>query len=101
MSGIYVLQTKDGFRVNYSELYYCLLGSFNDDTMNYDIDAEVLKRMFGNCRIFNNELQAIESAKGISKVFNETDDGIMMLKYAGYTYEELLNGKANKKFGGS
>lgn len=100
MSGIYILQTRDGYRVNYSESYDCLLGSFNDDTMNYDIDAEVLQRMFGNCRVFNNELVAIESARSISKVFNETDDGIMLLKYADYTYEELLNGKANKKFGG-
>jgi hypothetical protein len=101
MSGIYVLRTKDGYRVNYSELYDCLLGSFNDDTINYDINAEVLRRMFGNCRVFTSELMAIESAKSISKVFNETDDGIMTLRYADYTYEELLNGKANKKYGGS
>jgi hypothetical protein len=97
MSGIYVLKTKDGYRVNYTKDYVHLFGSYNDDTMNYDINADYLKRIFGNCAVFPNEIMAIQSAKGISNLHDETEDGIMVLKsYDTYTFEELLNGKANK-----
>jgi hypothetical protein len=41
---------------------------------------------------------AIESAKCISKTLNETEDGIMFIdSYGKYTFEELLDGRANKK----
>jgi hypothetical protein len=42
-------------------------------------------------------MMALESAKGISRLHNETEDGVMILKsYADYTFKDLLNGKANK-----
>lgn len=97
MSGIYVLKTQNGYRVNFSKKYDCLFGCFNDDTMNYNIDAQVLKQVFGNCQVFSNEALAIESAKGISRVHQDTDDGIMVInEYQNFTFEDLLNGKANK-----
>lgn len=97
MSGIYILQTKDGYRVNYSKDYDCLFTGFNSDTMGYNIDAHYLRLIFGNCNVFRNELLAFESAKGISRVQQDTDDGIMLIGwYRDYTFEELLNGKANK-----
>lgn len=97
MSGVYVLKTKDGYRVNYTKEYVRLFTSYNDDTMNYNIDTDTLKRIFGNCAVFPTEIMAINSAKAISKVHEETEDGIMMLSsYKEYTYKELLDGKANK-----
>jgi hypothetical protein len=97
MSGIYILKTKDGYRVNFSKKYDCLFGSFNDDTMNYNIDALTLKQIFGNCRVIPIEPFAFEAAKGISRVHQDTDDGIMLIKeYQNFTFEDLLNGKANK-----
>lgn len=97
MSGIYILKTKEGYRVNYTEDYVRLFGSYNDDTMNYNIDTHILKKIFGNCAIIPNERMALESAKGISRLHNETEDGIMILKsYADYTFKDLLDGKANK-----
>ena len=97
MSGIYVLKTKDGYRVNFAKNYDYLFGSYNDDTMNYNINADILKKIFGNCAVIPNEMMALESAKGISRLHNETEDGIMVLtSYASYTFEDLLNGKANK-----
>lgn len=97
MSGIYVLKTKEGYRVNFTNDYIYLFGSYNDDTMNYNIDTHILKKIFGNCAVIPNERMALESAKGISRLHNETEDGIMILNsYANYTFEDLLNGKANK-----
>jgi hypothetical protein len=97
VSGIYILKTKDGYRVNFTKDYVYLFGAYNDVTMNYDIDADILKRIFGNCAVFPNEIMALQSAKGISRLHNETEDGVMILKsYADYTFEDLLDGKANK-----
>ena len=97
MSGIYILKTKDGYRVNFTKEYVYLFGSYNDDTMNYDINANILKSIFGNCAVFPTEIMAINSAKALSSVHEETEDGIMILSsYKDYTYKELLDGKANK-----
>ena len=97
MSGIYILKTKEGYRVNFTKDYIYLFGGYNDDTMNYNINTDILKKIFGNCAVIPNEYMALQSAKGISRLHNETEDGIMVLtSYASYTFEELLNGKANK-----
>ena len=100
--GVYILVTKDGFRVTYSEdKFIYLYGSFNDDTMAYDLDPVVLNDMFGKCAVFNDAKTVLEAAKYISKTVQETVNGIMFIEsYGKYTYEELLNGKANKKLGG-
>ena len=96
MSGIYILKTKDGYRVNFAKNYDYLFSGFNDDTMDYNIDTQSFKEVFGNCAVIPNEFMANASAQAISKVRMETDDGIVMLSYSNFTFEELLNGKANK-----
>jgi hypothetical protein len=100
--GVYILITKDGYRVSYSEdNYIYLYGAFNDDTMAYNLDPVVLNEMFGKCAVFPDAKSVLEAAKYISKTVQETVNGIMFIdSYGKYTYEELLNGKANKKLGG-
>jgi hypothetical protein len=49
MSGIYVMVTKDGYRVAASDQFIYLYGSYNDDSMNYNLETEVLQKIFGNC----------------------------------------------------
>ena len=98
MTGIYVMVTQDGYRVAASDQFVYLFGSYNDDSMNYNIETQVLEKMFGNCAILNSAKDAIEAAKCISKTINETDDGIMFIdSYGKYTFEELMDGKANKE----
>jgi hypothetical protein len=97
MSGIYILATKDGYRVAASDQFVYLFGAYNDDKMNYNIEVESLNKMFGNCAVINLAKEALEAAKCISKTINETEDGIMFIdSYGQYTFEELINGKANK-----
>lgn len=100
--GVYILVTKDGYRVTYSEdNYIYLYGTFNDDTMAYDLNPDVLNTMFGKCAVFPDAKSVLDAAKWISKTVQETVNGIMFIdSYGKYTYEELLNGKANKKLGG-
>jgi len=99
MSGVYVMMTQDGYRVAASDRFVYLFGSYNDDSMNYNIETQVLSEMFGNCATLETAKEALEAAKCISKTINETEDGIMFIdSYGKYTFEELLNGKANKEF---
>ena len=98
MDGIYIMVTKDGYRVAASDQFVYLFGSYNDDSMNYNLETEVLQKIFGNCAVLETAKDAIESAKCISKTLNETEDGIMFIdSYGKYTFEELLDGRANKK----
>jgi len=98
MSGIYILVTKDGYRVSASNEFVYLFGSYNDDSMNYNLETEVLQKIFGNCAVLETAKDAIESAKCISKTINETEDGIMFIdSYGKYTFKELIDGRANKK----
>jgi len=98
MDGIYIMVTKDGYRVAASDQFVYLYGSYNDDSMNYNLETEVLQKIFGNCAVLETAKDAIESAKCISKTLNETEDGIMFIdSYGKYTFEELLDGRANKK----
>jgi non-homologous end joining protein Ku len=97
MNGIYVLVTKDGYRIAASDQFVCLFGNYNDDKLNYNVEVDVLNKMFGNCATLKTAKEALEAAKCISKTLNETEDGIMFIdSYGQYTFEELMNGKANK-----
>jgi hypothetical protein len=93
-TGIYILITKDGYRVTYSNQYTNLFGYYDDVTNNFQINSNVLLQMFGNCFIFNNEEPAVAEAVLISKQVGETDNGIMKINYSRYTFEELINGNS-------
>jgi hypothetical protein len=91
-TGIYILITKDGLRVAYSNQYTNLFGRYDDLTNNFEMNREILLQMFGDCFIFKHEEPAMAEAVHISKLHGETDNGIMLLNYARYSFEELLNG---------
>lgn len=93
MSGIYILKTKDGYRVMHSYRYDDLVGF--DRNGEYFIDGKVAKTLFSNCYCYDKLDDAIEHARVISKNHSETDDGICVIKYAeNMTFKELIkNGK--------
>jgi hypothetical protein len=95
-SGIYVLKTKDGYRVNFSDRYYDFFGGYDDSTGDYAINAETIEEVFGFCQVIQDETEAIKKAISISnKLTFETFDGIMIIdNYQNMTFEELINGKA-------
>ena len=91
-TGIYILITKDGYRVSYSNQYLNLFGKYDDSTNNFELNRNILLQMFGDCFIFKYEEPALAEAVYISKLHGETDNGIMNINYSRYTFEELLNG---------
>jgi hypothetical protein len=80
MTGIYILKTKDGYRVSKSEQFVDLLGKYNDDTLNYDVDPVILHQMFDGSKFFPIYFTALEYAHRISSTCKETDDGIFIIK---------------------
>ena len=94
-NGIYVLKTKDGFRTAYGDNYDDFFGTFQDDTMNYRPNGEKILQVFGKSEVYPDEAAVLIAAIGISKVIEETDDGVMFINnYPDYTFEELTSGKA-------
>jgi hypothetical protein len=93
-SGIYILHTKDGYRVNFSDQYYSFFGSFVDSTFNYEANAKAIDEAFGLCSLYKDKDQALLRASMISKNLEyETFDGIMFIEnFKDKTFEELING---------
>ena len=93
MSGIYILQTEDGYRVSHSNRYEELVGM--DAKIVYHVNGNVAREIFSRCFCYDTIDDALEHARVISKMYLETDDGICVVKYAkNLTFRELIkNGK--------
>ena len=94
MSGIYILQTKDGYRVAHTHRYEDLVGM--DTEIVYYVNGNVAKDIFSNCFCYDTIDDALEHAIVISKMYLETDDGIRVVKYAkNLTFRELIKNDKN------
>lgn len=91
-TGIYILNTSDGFRVAYSEEYNNLFGDYDDNSNSFVLNSDLLFEIFNNCFVYADIETATNEALRISQLVGETDNGIMNIKYARYTFEELING---------
>jgi len=92
-NGVFILLLRNEIRVAYSDEFIDLFGNFNDEYMNYDINREVLERMFGAAEVFQDYGLALtfgqELAKNMREVVGELDNGIMVLNYNGMNFEDL------------
>jgi hypothetical protein len=92
MSGIYILESKDGFRVAYSERYENMIGSYDDSLMNYRLNIKVIKEIFGYKKTYTEYSDALDAALEVSKKYPETDDGIFVMRHAlNKTFDEVIN----------
>jgi hypothetical protein len=92
MSGIYILESKDGFRVAYSKRYEDMLGSYDDSLMNYRLNADAIKEIFGYKKTYTEYSDALDAALEVSRNYPETDDGIFVMRHAlNKTFDEVVN----------
>ena len=92
MSGIYILESKDGFRVAYSKRYEDMIGSYDDLSMNYQLIKKVINEVFGDKKTYTEYSDAVRAAVDISKKYPETDDGIFVMRHAfNKTFDEVVN----------
>lgn len=92
-NGVYLLHSKDGYRVAYDENYDLLFGSFHEETMDYAANPKQFKLIFGGSEIFPDAQSAIAAAKVICETKkDELDDGIMIISnYSHLSFEELID----------
>lgn len=95
MDGIYVLETKDGFRVTYSCRYEELV-SFDSNAQIF-IVGNVAKQIFTDCFCYDKLEDALADAHVLARNHTETDDGIRIVSHAkNKTFKELIkHGKNN------
>ena len=92
MSGIYILKLKDGFRVAYSKRYEDMIGSYDDLSMNYNLNKNVIKEVFGDKKTYTEYSEAVHAAIDVSRKYPETDDGIFVMRHAfNKTFDEVVN----------
>ena len=87
MSGIYILYTKDGYRVNYSDDYYNIV-----DFVTGKVDSGVVEKIFGNSCVYDAYEEALHRARKMALNHPETDDGIRLIDVTPIVnYEELIS----------
>jgi hypothetical protein len=92
MSGIYILKLKDGFRVAYSKRYEDMIGSYNDSSMNYELNKKVIEEVLGDKKTYTEYSDAVRAAVDVSKKYPETDDGIFVMRHAlTKTFDEVVD----------
>jgi hypothetical protein len=92
MSGIYILKLKNGFRVAYSKRYEDMIGSYNDSSMNYELNKKVIEEVFGDKKTYTEYSDAVRAAVDVSKKYPETDDGIFVMRHAlTKTFDEVVD----------
>lgn len=93
-SGVYILKTSDGYRVNFSDRYYDFFNSYDDAACDFVPNRKAIEEVFGLCSVILDQEPAIQKAAEISNQLTfETFDGIMFINnYQHLTFEELING---------
>jgi hypothetical protein len=65
--------------------------------MSKYLNTDKVVEAFGECHVFKTQSEAIEVAQALSKAYQETEDGILvMTDYRKYSFQELKDGKASK-----
>lgn len=65
-NGVFVLHTKDGYRVNYCANIDALYMNIDDNTYKWVPSLKVMKEVFGGLQVFSTKEEALEVAKGIA-----------------------------------
>jgi hypothetical protein len=95
--GTYILITSDGYRVTPLNDYDSIFDGYMQPDMSRYLNTEKVFEAFGECHVFKTQSEAIEVAQALSKAYQETEDGILvMTDYRKYSFQELKDGKASK-----
>ena len=95
--GTYILITSDGYRVTPLNDYDSIFDGYMQPDMSRYLNSEQVFESFGECHVFKTQSEAIEVAQALSKAYQETEDGIVvMTDYRKYSFQELKDGKASK-----
>lgn len=90
-NGVYVLYTESTkgpeYRVAYGHSIDNIYGKFNDDSLKYDGNANVIREMFSAAPVFYSLDEALDKAEEISYDYEYLEDGICVISdFASYGY---------------
>ena len=93
MSGVYILQNTDGYRVAFSDQFDKMFTTYNDERMDWNLNVKLVDEVFGNCTVFEDEEVALLEAKLIVENIEETKDGIFVITQSNYmSFNDMING---------
>jgi hypothetical protein len=79
-NGVYVLETLGSeFRVAYAQSIDNIYGEFNDDTLHWNGDMDVMIDYFGNSIVYNNLMEAIDFAEKIAYNHEYLEYGVCVI----------------------
>jgi hypothetical protein len=69
-----------------------MIGSYDDLSMNYNLNKNVIKEVFGDKKTYTEYSEAVHAAIDVSRKYPETDDGIFVMRHAfNKTFDEVVN----------
>lgn len=92
-NGVYVLQTKspDGpeYRVTYAQAIDNIFGKFNDETLHWEPNNDVIQQYFGKSSVFTTLEEALDFAEKIAYNHEYLEDGVcVLMDFADYRFPD-------------
>ena len=79
-NGIYVLQTYGPeFRVAYGQAIDNIFGKFNDETLRWDGNKEMMRQYFKESKVYTNLDEALDVAEDMSYDYEYLEDGVCVI----------------------
>jgi hypothetical protein len=79
-NGVYVLQTYGPeFRVTYAQAIDNVFGKFDDETLHWTGNVEMMRKYFGESQVFQNLEEALDFAEQLSYDYEYLEDGVCVL----------------------
>lgn len=79
-NGVYILQTfGPEFRVKYCQGIDNIYGKFDDETLHWEGDDEMIKEYFGDAPVFLNLEEALDKAEELSYTYDYLEYGICVI----------------------
>jgi len=80
-NGVYVLQTYGPeFRVVYAQAIDNIFGKFNDETLHWDGDDEMIVKYFSESEVFATIDEALNKAELIAEEYDYLEDGVCVIR---------------------
>ena len=85
--GIYILETKDGYRVTYSKRYEDFV------TIQGKLIGSCIKEIFTPCIKYDTIAEAMDEARRLSVKYGDTEDGIRFINYGkNLHFDDIVKG---------
>ena len=92
-NGVYILETEGPeYRVAYVNAIDNIFGEYNDTTLHWDGDSEMILECFGKSKVFTDLTEAWDYATTLSVAYAYLEDGVCLIpEFKKVKFGKLLN----------